>query len=272
MNAAANSIRTASNETGFPPVPPEDSPKANLEVAGGQVGYREALVRAVTQPGVANAAYRAFHRFSVGNQLLAAWQLLDRGLPLSPIASFNRWKENGRSVVKGQKAISLYMPVIVKSKAGATLADAEAGREAPARSVYKLLPRWFSLDQTEGEAFPVEIVVPGWNRALALAALEIAEVPFETVRGTMMGYASGRAISLNPLNPLKHKTRFHELAHVVLGHTEALMVDDAELTMEVAEVEAESVAWLLYPSLSFLRQSREMTSLSLIVRTTADRA
>ena len=53
---------------------------------------------------------------------------------------------------------------------------------------------------------------------------------------------------------------------------EALMVDDTELTMDVAEVGAESVAWLRYPSLSFLRQSREMTSLSLIVRTTADRA
>ena len=35
---------------------------------------------ALTQPGVMNQACRAFHSYSIGNQLLAALQLLDKGL------------------------------------------------------------------------------------------------------------------------------------------------------------------------------------------------
>ena len=36
------------------------------------------------------------------------------------------------------------------------------------------------------------------------------------------------------MNPLKHKTRFHEMAHVVLGHTAvADMHDDEALTRQI---------------------------------------
>ena len=38
------------------------------------------LERALTEPGIISAAYRRFHRFSIGNQILAAIQLHDRGL------------------------------------------------------------------------------------------------------------------------------------------------------------------------------------------------
>jgi antirestriction protein ArdC len=49
---------------------------------------------------------------------------------------------------------------------------------------------------------------------------------------------------VNPLAENPHKTRFHELAHVVLGHTDrdALLVDSRELTRDIAELEAEAVA------------------------------
>jgi hypothetical protein len=48
------------------------------------------LEQALTEPGIVSAAYGRFRRFSIGNQILAATQLLERDLPLSPIASFNR--------------------------------------------------------------------------------------------------------------------------------------------------------------------------------------
>jgi hypothetical protein len=72
--------------------------------------------QALTEPGIVSAAYGRFHRFSIGNQILAAIQLQERDLPLSPIASFNRWKDLGRSVSKGQKAMSLWMPITVKRR------------------------------------------------------------------------------------------------------------------------------------------------------------
>jgi hypothetical protein len=74
------------------------------------------LERALTEPGIISAAYRRFHRFSIGNQILAAIQLIEKGLPLSPIASFGRWKALGRSVRKGEKALSLWMPITVKRR------------------------------------------------------------------------------------------------------------------------------------------------------------
>ena len=45
-----------------------------------------------------------------------------------------------------------------------------------------------------------------------------------------MGSARERSIALNPLNPLPHKTRFHELAHVLLGHTAEGQQSDGEVT------------------------------------------
>ena len=45
------------------------------------------LEQALTEPGIVSEAYRRFHRFSIGNQILAAVQLHQKHLPLSPIAS-----------------------------------------------------------------------------------------------------------------------------------------------------------------------------------------
>ena len=52
-----------------------------------------------------------------------------------------------------------------------------------------------------------------------------------------------REIAINPLAALPHKTTFHEMAHVVLGHTTSETLVDGELTPHhLREVEAESVA------------------------------
>src|SRR5262245_1432880 len=106
--------------------------------------FADLLARATTDPGTLSAAYSAFHNYSLGNILLAAFQCAERGLQLGPIASFNRWKELGRHVVKGQKAIELCMPVTCKR----TVEDTETGEESTAtftRFVFKR--NWFVLAQ-----------------------------------------------------------------------------------------------------------------------------
>lgn len=56
----------------------------------------------------------------------------------------------------------------------------------------------------------------------------------------------GRTLAINPLAALKHKTRFHELAHIVLGHTaDKELTDTAIPPRALAEVEAEATAFLL---------------------------
>src|SRR4030095_4995087 len=54
-----------------------------------------------------------------------------------------------------------------------------------------------------------------------------------------------RSIAVSPLAQLPHKTLFHELAHVILGHTSEADFSDTERTPKnLREVEAEAVALL----------------------------
>ena len=105
------------------------------------------------------------------------------------------------------------------------------------RFVYK--SRWFVLSQTEGEPLP-EPEIPYWDRHTALEALRVREIPFEHTDGNCLGYARDRSIAINPVNPLAAKTQFHELAHVLLGHTTEGVQTDSEITpRNLRECEAE---------------------------------
>jgi hypothetical protein len=60
-----------------------------------------------------------------------------------------------------------------------------------------------------------------------------------------MGFARARSIAINPVNPMPYKTRFHEIAHVLLDHTTEGTLHDGELTpRSLRECEAEAVALL----------------------------
>lgn len=205
--------------------------------------FVDLLHEALTEPGLLSSAYRAFHQYSLGNQLLAATQLMERDLPIAPIASFNTWKSKGRMVRKGQKAIRLFMPVTLRPQDR----DDETGVEQEIQfQSFMLRPNWFSLDQTEGEVFNHEAKSPEWDKTLAMTAFGINEIPFEMLDGNCQGYASQNKIAINPLAALPHKTRFHEMAHVILGHTaETSMQDDERTPRNLREVEAESVAFIM---------------------------
>ncbi len=93
--------------------------------------------------------------------------------------------------------------------------------------------------------------IPAWDRDRALATLQIAEVPFDHLDGNCFGFARERSIAINPLNPLPHKTVFHEAAHVLLGHTSEGIQADSDLTpRNLRECEAEAVALLCCAALS----------------------
>ena len=201
------------------------------------------LQTAVTDPGIISRAYQQFHNYSLGNQLLAMFQCAEREIPPGPMATYPRWRELGRQVKKGEKAITLCMPITVTRKGSTDPVETDPDEpEAFTRFIYK--PRWFVLSQTEGEALP-EPEIPSWDRERALDGLDIREIPFEHTDGNCLGFARDRSIAINPVNPLPHKTRFHELAHVLLGHTAEGTQTDSEITPRtLRECEAESVALL----------------------------
>src|ERR1700730_2091183 len=80
------------------------------------IGWQKLLSTAISEPGVIHDAYSRFHNFSLGNQMLALYQCSARGIQPGPIATFQRWKELGRYVRKGEKALMLCMPITCKSK------------------------------------------------------------------------------------------------------------------------------------------------------------
>lgn len=202
--------------------------------------WTELLRKAVEEPGALLAAYTAFHEYSLGNQIAALFQCAARGITPGPLASFNAWKARNRWVKRGQRAIALCMPITIRRHE----VDEESGEETTrSATVFTWKPNWFVLSQTDGETF-VPAAIPTWDATTALAALGITEVTFELVDGNTQGYVAGpRQIAVNPLAALPHKTRFHELAHVVLGH-DAPAADSEATPRNIAEVEAEAVALL----------------------------
>ena len=205
-----------------------------------KANFSQLLSDAVNQPGIISKCYSTFYGYSLGNQLLAYSQCVSREIPLGPIATFKKWKDLGRSVSKGQKAIALVMPVTVSKK------DEAGEKTGEVFSLFTLKNNWFVLSQTEGEDYANEVAIPTWDKAKALEALDINEVAFEHTDGNCQGYAVSNKIAVNPVAVLPHKTRFHEIAHVVLGHTKEGQLSDSEATpRDVREVEAEGVAYIL---------------------------
>jgi antirestriction protein ArdC len=207
--------------------------------------FAELLRQAIAIPGRIHTAYTAFHGYSLGNRLLALVQCAERGIQPGPLATFPRWKELGRHVKKGEKAITLCQPVTIRKKTDDQDPDTET--ECFTRFIYR--PHWFVLSQTDGNAYEAP-TVSGWDKAIALAALSITEEPFAMVDGNCQGYAKGRAVAVSPVAALPFKTLFHEIAHVVLGHTSEAELSDGDRTpRSLREVEAEATAMLICASL-----------------------
>jgi hypothetical protein len=208
-----------------------------------QVQFRDLLKRAVSEPGTISAAYSAFHDYSIGNQLAALFQCSLRRIPVGPISTLKNWNSKGRYIKRGEKAISLCMPITGKKIAK----DEATGEETTDHYTFFVWkPRWFVLAQTEGEEYKPDVAINAWNRAKALEALNIEERPFEMIDGNCQGYSQHREIAINPLaiNPLK--TSIHEMAHILCGHTMEGRITDSELTpRNLREAEAESVAFLV---------------------------
>ena len=215
------------------------------QVVKNQFNLSALLLNALDDDAIISQAYSSFHNYSLLNQSLAAFQLMLRFGKLSPIASYKAWQEKGRQVKKNEKAIALYMPVIFKKKNNETDQDTESNDDEVYTKII-LRNNWFCLDQTEGEEYIPEIKIPSWNAEKAMAVLDIVEIHFDSVNGNCMGFAKNNQIAINPLNPLKHKTRFHEMAHILLGHTkDTYLSENADLPKSIKEVEAEGVAFLM---------------------------
>jgi antirestriction protein ArdC len=215
-----------------------------------KVSWRNILRDAITRPGTVHEAYSRFHNYSIGNQLLALMQCNARNIQPGPIATFPRWKELGRHVRKGEKALKLCMLVSCKAKHPACDERGQETEQGIAFTRFIYRNNWFVLAQTDGAEYKTD-PLPDWDESQALATLAIERTPFDDLDGNIQGFATGRKIAINPVASMPAKTLFHELAHVILGHTvESNLHDGSERTpRSLREVEAECVALLCCESL-----------------------
>lgn len=157
------------------------------------------LVKAVTKPGLIMKAYSAFHNYSIGNQLLAFVQCQMRGLQPGPINTFPKWQALGRPVKRGERALTLCMPITCKRRGEESETDESNGEGTFTAFVHKA--RWFVLAQTEGEDLQPQ-VTPEWEAKRALAALDIELIAFDSTDGNCQGFAHKRQIAINPVAQL----------------------------------------------------------------------
>jgi antirestriction protein ArdC len=204
---------------------------------------------AVEKPGRILAAYTAFHNYSFGNALLALEQCTRRNLQPGPLNTYRGWLERKRQVRKGEKGITLCMPMPFKGSRE-TDGKEEETAEPQMRCAFRFRAYWFVLAQTEGEETYMA-PIPGFDIDVALRTLNISRISFDEINGNIQGFAKQREIAVNPLAALAHKTAFHEIAHVVLGHTTRERLVDSERGLtHLREVEAESVALICCETLA----------------------
>ena len=190
------------------------------------------------------------HSYSFNNVILIRLQCPEA----THVAGFRKWKTMGRSVRKGEKAIKILAPLIVK-KEDKDSPDPEAKKKVLIgfREVSV-----FDISQTDGEPLPskdqfYQLLDGDEARAEALFlrlrqySEDVLAIPvhLEPIHGRAHGYLTvtpPNRIVIEETNPPMHRTKtlVHELGHAILHLAEP----DVHARPEM-EVEAESVAFVV---------------------------
>jgi hypothetical protein len=104
-----------------------------------------------------------------------------RGLQPGPINTFPKWKELGRIVKRGERALILCMSFTRKSRDEENNGDDTNGERTYTSFMHKA--RWFVISQTVGDEFTPPRL-PEWEAERALAALDIEQIAFTDTERT----------------------------------------------------------------------------------------
>jgi antirestriction protein ArdC len=187
-----------------------------------------------------------FYRYSFGNTLLIALQRPDASL----VAGYRRWCELGRQVRKGENGIRILAPCRYRTRSADEDSDDSDDVSEAVRGFRVAVV--FALEQTDGEPLPEMPIAQvsgadgtGCFDALCEHADELGyRVAFDDFTSPSKcgetNFATRTVTLRRDLSPAHRvKTMFHELAHISLEHRSC-----AYGTRSVAELEAESVAWI----------------------------
>lgn len=198
----------------------------------GEVDWRALLEQAMTLPGRLGDTYCRFYQYSLQNQIL----LWSQGVT-EPCAPFSVWKGLGRIPIKGGGRAVLHPRPIRKT-------DEETGEKVVVMTRFRLKRSTFPYSNTVGPEVEWP-ELPEWDQHRALDELGIERVPFTMINGNTQGYSIERKIAVSPVAKYPVKTLFHELGHVMLGHTTECPKGETPCSRGISEFQAEAVAHLL---------------------------
>ncbi len=178
-----------------------------------------------------------FHRYSWCNSMLIASQRPDA----TRVAGYRAWQKLGRQVRKGEHGIAIFAPCPWKRE------NTDTGEEESGMCFR--VAHVFDVAQTDGNDLP-SVNVPTVDRPaddLLANLVRVAEqrgitVMFQAPAGGAFGVSKRGSVEVSPDHATgqQAKTLAHELAHEAL-HWE----DRGPLTRSIAELEAESVAYVV---------------------------
>ncbi len=187
-----------------------------------------------------------FHNYSFYNQIILCFA------GCSQVAGYKKWKELGRTVKKGQKAVWILAPWFKKVKVE------KEGEEEKER---KLLHGFFSvpvfdIGQTEGEPIKrgfttgSDIDFEELRKATEKAGWTVVFKPLEIATGGYVTSENGEITLNSNLDELENTgTLLHEWVHKELEHP------DNGTPARVAEQQAETVTYLACKVLGIERKS-----------------
>lgn len=210
-----------------------------------KVDMHDMLETVLKDKGTIATCFKNFHNYSIRNQFIAYFQMKMRNIEISPINSFGGWKNLKRSINKGEKAIYLWQPFTIPAKL-----DKNGNEIEPKKVVFKYLPRWFALSQTNGNDIKVEdIKVNGFDFNKVYKKYGIKIVNFDSLNGNVQGFArvGKKELAINPVAQDIEMTILHEVAHIAFEHDK----EDLKLSRDLKELEAETVAYIIGSILDF---------------------
>jgi antirestriction protein ArdC len=206
-----------------------------------ELDWGQLIQTALDTSGSVGDVYNRFYNYSFLNQMF----LLMQGVR-EPVATYKRWQNLGRQVLRGSKAHAIVRPIVIEHKD-------DDGEVTDKMLRFKIVKCLFTASQTEGDDLP-PVETAGWDANQALGALAIRRVPFELLDGNTQGYSYKRELAINPVAADTTHTLLHEIGHIVLGHT----ADDPAAHAEYAahrglkEFQAEATAYLTLKELEWL--------------------
>lgn len=174
-----------------------------------------------------------FYNYSYYNQLL----ILKQYPKATKVAGYKTWKQLGRNVIKGKKAIKILAPFKRKIE-----------KDEETKLITYFYPvNVFDIKQTEGKPLHnIDISIKGedkqelFNKLLEFCKERQIEVKFKELKQDLYGYSTGGSIVISKKESINMQTStlIHEIAHELL-HKES------KLSKQQKEIQAEATAYVV---------------------------